>query len=117
MARILVVEDQADVLEVVIELLRNGDHEPVGVATLTDAIPLLQNEKWHVVLADLLLPDGDGREVCQEANKVQIPCGLMTGDYGLFDELQAAGIPFLPKPFREAALSSFLRPLLGSPPA
>jgi DNA-binding response OmpR family regulator len=117
MARILVVDDEPAVREIMIELLRDGNHEPAGAATIRDAVSLLRDQEWHVVLADLVLSDGDGRKICREAAKIRVPCALMTGNIEILGELDAAGIPYLPKPFSAERLFAFLRPLLEYPSA
>ncbi len=65
MARILVVEDEEDLQEVLSYNLRQAGHEPVIVGTGQEALARVAAESPDLVLLDLMLPDMSGSDVCR----------------------------------------------------
>ncbi len=65
MALVLVVEDEADVQQVMEYNLRQDGHQVLVAATGADALRLAHAAVPGVVLLDLLLPDIRGTEVCR----------------------------------------------------
>ncbi len=65
MARILVVEDEKDLQEVLTYNLRQAGHIPIVVASGRDAISAVADHHPDLVLLDLMLPDASGIEVCR----------------------------------------------------
>jgi DNA-binding response OmpR family regulator len=61
MARILIVEDEASLLRVLLVYLAEVEHyEVAGVGTMQDARDAATLGPWDAVVVDRLLPDGDG---------------------------------------------------------
>jgi two-component system phosphate regulon response regulator PhoB len=65
MARILVVEDEPDLQEVLQFNLQLAGHEVVATQRGSDAARLARAERPHVILLDLMLPDLPGMDVCR----------------------------------------------------
>jgi two-component system phosphate regulon response regulator PhoB len=65
MARILVVEDEKDLQDVLAYNLRQAGHDPVVVGAGHEAIARIASEPPDLVLLDLMLPDISGTEVCR----------------------------------------------------
>ncbi len=63
--RILIVEDEPDVLKVIAFRVKKLGHEIVVAVDGQEAIDLIQEKKPDLVLLDLLLPVIDGYEVCR----------------------------------------------------
>jgi len=63
MARILVVEDEKDLQEVLAYNLRQAGHVPILVGNGRDAISAVSEHRPDLVLLDLMLPDVSGIEV------------------------------------------------------
>ncbi len=63
MARILIVEDDANTLSGLIEILRDEGYDVVGVKTGKEALKILKNDYFDILLTDLRLPDIDGLEI------------------------------------------------------
>jgi two-component system phosphate regulon response regulator PhoB len=66
MARILVVEDEKDLQDVLSYNLRQAGHEPVVVGTGHEALDRVVSEPPELILLDLMLPDISGTEVCRK---------------------------------------------------
>jgi DNA-binding NtrC family response regulator len=111
--RILVVDDEAELLaEICFYLVRKG-HEPRGAHGVKEAITALEHEKFAAILADVRMVDGSGVDVFRVANMVD-PSLLkivMTGqatDDGL-DMMRAQGVRhFCFKPLDLKQLASAL---------
>ena len=65
MARILVVEDHADIAELITHYLFNAGHTPEVVVNGSAVVPRLIEAPADLVLLDLMLPGMDGLHVCQ----------------------------------------------------
>jgi DNA-binding response OmpR family regulator len=80
MARILIVEDEPDIVSSLQEDLRRQGHE-TGVAT-DGALGLEvgKEDTWDLILLDVMLPKMDGFDVCSELRKagVSTPIILLT---------------------------------------
>ena len=82
MARILVVEDEKDLQEVLTYNLRQAGHIPIVVASGRDAISAVADHHPDLVLLDLMLPDVSGVEVCRrlksETDTRDLPIVMVT---------------------------------------
>lgn len=66
--RILVVDDDPEIRETVIEVLEDAGYEVVGARDGVEALAQLRDpeDRWCVVLLDLMMPNMDGRTFRQE---------------------------------------------------
>ena len=85
MARILVVDDEPDIVRVVVKIMEARGHQ---VTTARDGIEALERvavDPPDVVILDLNLPRLDGYEVCKrikgEARTAHVPVVMMTAAY------------------------------------
>jgi two-component system phosphate regulon response regulator PhoB len=69
MARILVVEDESDIRDVLEYNLRRDGHEVTLTATAKDGLRLAREGRPDLVLLDLMLPDGSGTDLCKAMRK------------------------------------------------
>jgi two-component system, OmpR family, phosphate regulon response regulator PhoB len=65
MAKILVIEDEADIRQVLDYNLRSAGHEVLEAARGLDGLRLVREREPDLVLLDLMLPDMSGTEVCR----------------------------------------------------
>ena len=65
-ARILVVDDDEALAEMIGIVLRNDGFEPVFCADGGQALEVFRSSKPDLVLLDLMLPGTDGIEVCRQ---------------------------------------------------
>jgi DNA-binding NtrC family response regulator len=68
-ARILIVDDQPDVLDMMKEILDREGYETVAVGSGEEALQLT-NESFDLLLADIVMPHMGGLELIQEFRKV-----------------------------------------------
>lgn len=63
--KVLVVEDDEDILELIVYNLKKNRYEVVSTSSGEEAIALAQSEKPEIILLDIMLPDINGIEVCR----------------------------------------------------
>ncbi|MGW3243748.1 response regulator transcription factor [Streptomyces sp. NPDC001070] len=121
--RILVVEDDPALRDVLLRALRDEGFDTVPARDGATALRLVADTVDAVVL-DVGLPDADGRDVCQamRANGFLAPVLFLTAHHRLTDRLggfSAGADDYLPKPFHLAELTARLRAALrrAGPPA
>lgn len=65
-AKVLIVDDDGVCNHIMVQALRRVNLKAVGVKDPVDAIRLLQNDKFDLVLLDIMMPGMDGFEVCKQ---------------------------------------------------
>jgi len=65
MARILVVEDEPDIQEVLDYNLKRDGHDVTLTSTAKEGLRLARDRRPDLVLLDLMLPDGSGTDLCK----------------------------------------------------
>lgn len=116
--RILVVEDQAPVLQTVVLQLRRLGQEVLTATDGIEAWEILSKEPVDLLVTDLSMPRMNGLELTRRVHErfPHLPTVLMTGWGEAFreDELAALGIrAVLNKPVTLAAWQSLLRRLVS----
>ncbi|MES2377726.1 MAG: response regulator [Bacteroidota bacterium] len=105
MQRILAVDDDKDILEVLQLILEDSGYE---VETLADGHLLFDRIKQHhpdLIILDIMLGNMDGRELCRsvKANTAtrKIPVILLSASHAIANSLKQNGNPddFIAKPF------------------
>ena len=69
-ARVLIVNDDADLRESLVELLRDAGFSVRGAASGAEALDILLSSRHRLVLADLTMPGIDGRALMQQAQSI-----------------------------------------------
>jgi CheY-like chemotaxis protein len=70
---VLVVEDEADLREVMGLVLSGGGYSVQLAADAGEAIALLHSDHFDVVVTDLLMPGGGGRRVLDHTRQLPTP--------------------------------------------
>jgi DNA-binding response OmpR family regulator len=105
MRRILAVDDDKDILEVLQYILEESGYE---VETLSDGHDLFGHIKENtpdLILLDIMLGNMDGRQLCREVKAKQethdIPVILISASHNVSDSMKQKGSPdaFIAKPF------------------
>ena len=101
--RILIVDDQQSMCEMLVDTLTPNGFEVEWKTKATEAIELLKDQVFDVVLTDLKMPDMNGIEFCQEINRnhPEVPVVVMTA-FGSFEAavsaIRAGAFDFVTKP-------------------
>lgn len=103
MTRILMIEDDLELAEILTEYLEQFDFEIITEDDPFKALSILKLEEFSLVILDLTLPGMDGLEVCEEIRKRQdIPIIISSARSDLNDKVQALELgadDYLPKPY------------------
>ena len=97
-AKILVVEDDALVSEVIAAALEDT-YEIIIVENAADALAELRRGSMRLMLLDCTLPGGVDPALIPEADRIGTPVILMSGDPGRMAKLTDQPRPFVLKPF------------------
>lgn len=107
-ARLLVVEDDRQLVSLLREQLNLAGYEPVIAMTLAEAREQLADGRFDLVILDLNLPDGDGLDLAEEISAgYKTPMLMLTarGDVeSRVAGLYAGASDYLTKPFSVAEL-------------
>jgi two-component system, OmpR family, response regulator RegX3 len=77
--RVLVVEDEQSIVAPFVRALTRNGFDPVVACTAAEALRIARQADPDVVLLDLSLPDGDGRDVCRELRRESdVPIIMLT---------------------------------------
>ena len=102
--RILLVEDAVEVSAAMVDLLATRDHSADIVTNVEDAISMLTSEDFDLVVLDLNLPGGSGRELLSycKSNAIDVPVFVVSARADLEDRvglLDSGADDYLVKPF------------------
>lgn len=82
--RICVLEDNAEILEIITMILEDQDYEVHGFGTVSQFMSRFASLNPSLFLLDVMLPDGSGLEVCQSLKSAEetrdIPVVIMTAN-------------------------------------
>ncbi len=108
--RILLVEDETDVLQVNQSYLAQHGYEVFCAETLREARNLLWEYPPDLILLDVLLPDGSGYNFCQEIRKTSlVPVIFLTcmgNDSNVVTGLDRGGDDYIVKPYSLSILQA-----------
>jgi CheY-like chemotaxis protein len=121
-SRILVVDDDADVAELVEIVLQAEGHDVETVHGGQVALERLTVGTYELVICDLHMPGVHGQAVYETIRNrpAPRPVVLFMSGYRATDEkyeafLRETGLPLLPKPFTVETLRQAVRRLLAAP--
>jgi len=114
--RILIVEDEASIAEPFARLLRREGFETTVAATADEALAAARDTAPDLVLLDLALPDGDGRDVCRTLRAERdVPVIMVTARGTETDRivgLEIGADDYVVKPFSGAEVIARIRAVL-----
>jgi len=117
--RILLVDDEPDILEIVGYNLKKEDYEVVTASNGRDAIELAQSFRPHLILLDVMMPGIDGIETCEkiralpEVGNTLIAFLTARGeDYSQVAGFEAGADDYISKPIKPKILVSRIKALL-----
>jgi CheY-like chemotaxis protein len=118
MARVLVIDDEPDVVRLILKVLSARGHIVQTARDGASALTLVKQAPPDVILLDSDLPKIDGAEVCRriKTNAVteRIPIVMMTSSYIDMYEVGADGGPdaFVVRPFAREVLANVVDRIL-----
>ncbi len=114
--RVLVVEDDKEVVEVVTRALAKDDHRVVSATSVEEADACVASDTFDAIVLDLGLPDGSGMAWCKRARGrgLATPILVLTAQSAVATRvagLDSGADDFLAKPFAVAELRARVRAL------
>ena len=117
--KILIVEDEKDIVEMIEYNLKKEGYTISSVLNGEQAISLAKKERPDLIILDLMLPDIDGFEICRRLKNneitVQIPIIMLTAKSREADKvagLELGADDYLTKPFSPRELIARIRTIL-----
>lgn len=114
--RVLVVDDDADLLQLVSLIFRKAGYEVITASDGLDGISKFFMIHPHLIILDVLMPGSDGFDVCQRIRKVsEDPVIILTAlnhEQDMLKGLAAGADDFLSKPFNPDILLARARTVL-----
>ena len=121
MSKILIVEDEPKLAELVADYLKAAGYEAHSIANGLDAVPWVRNHAPELIVLDLMLPGRDGLEICKEVRGFSdVPIIMVTARVEEVDRLiglEAGADDYLCKPFSVRELVARVKALLRRPRA
>jgi two-component system OmpR family response regulator len=116
-ARVLVVDDDKDIRELLVEQLQQARYDVFQAGSVTQLRAVLKTEVIDLIVLDLSLPDGDGLKLCQalRAEGFDREIMMVTARASALDRvlgLELGADDYLTKPFEPRELLARIRNLL-----
>ena len=113
--RILLIKDEATTREIMTELLRGEGYAIDSVATASAAATCLQAIPYALVIADWVLPDGDGVDVADSAAHLGADTLVITGHISNLPDGVVERHRTLSKPLDHQEVLRVVRGAVGAP--
>lgn len=117
--KILIVDDEPDILEFLQYNLRKEGYQVVTAADGRQAIQTAEQEKPHLILLDIMMPEMDGVETCRLLRSRKefddTPIAFLTArdeDFSQIAALDVGGDDYITKPIKPRVLVSRINALL-----
>lgn len=120
--RILVVEDDASVRQIVVRVLERGGYQVVATANGAEALAWLGNGgQADLVVSDVVMPEMGGRVLAEEIRKIRPDLKVLfisgyTDDRLVREAIATSGRAFLAKPFTGMELLTKVRAVIDPAP-
>lgn len=115
-ARVLVVEDDPNVVDVVVRYLEREGFETIGVGDGREALAIADAQPPDIVVLDLMLPGLDGIEVCRRLREhTPVPVIMLTARGEEDDRIagfEVGADDYVSKPFSPRELTARVKAVL-----
>jgi DNA-binding response OmpR family regulator len=114
--RILIIDDDERLCGMLEQYLCNAGYQVESQHTARDGVHALKHKEFDALVLDLMLPDGDGLDICRDIRGFsQIPILMLTARGDTMDRilgLEMGADDYLPKPFEPRELLARLKAIL-----
>jgi DNA-binding response OmpR family regulator len=100
MARILVVDDDDAICTLIADILSVAKYDVDTAGSVKAALPLFESNYYNLLIADLMLPDGSGVRVAEEAQRRGTRTIILTAYGHRFRKADLARFSLMLKPVR-----------------
>ncbi len=116
MKKILVVDDENSVRDLIQLILKREKYEVITACDGKSALVCAKNQKPDLIVLDLMLPDISGYDVCKEIyNSLKIPIIMLTAKNEVIDKvlgLEFGADDYITKPFESMELIARVKAVL-----
>ena len=119
---ILIIDDEADILDITARRLTASGYEVMTALDYEEAFNLMRDKIPDLILLDVMMPDKDGYELCNEFKSDErtrrVPIILFTAKFGQKERLKAnaeflAADDYILKPFDSEVLLEKIKKFIG----
>lgn len=114
---VLIIDDESAVRKAIKTVLQKESMQAVSAASAAQALALLKEQSFNIILLDIMMPDQDGFSFLRSLRALQIftPVILLSGR--MEDSMQVEGLglgadDYMTKPFNKSVLISKIHALL-----
>ena len=118
-SKILVVDDEPDIVEILQYNLEKEGYQVTSAYNGKDAIETAKAERPHLIILDIMMPDMDGIETCQEIRNIpELENSLVAfltarnEDYSQIAGFDVGADDYIKKPIKPKVLTSRVKGLL-----
>lgn len=122
--RILLVDDEPDILEFVSYNLKKEDYEVFTASNGAEAIKIAKQHPPDLILMDVMMPGMDGIETCREIREIEtlkdVVVAFLTArneDYSQIAGFEVGADDYINKPIKPRVLISRIKALLRRSPS
>jgi two-component system, OmpR family, alkaline phosphatase synthesis response regulator PhoP len=110
MTKVLIVDDEPDIVDIIQILLKKKGYDAFAAYNAKQCFEILKNERPDIVLLDIMMPDVDGLEICNDIKNNDetrdIPVVMVTVKSAEED---------IKKSFKEAMCDGYIiKPIIGA---
>ena len=116
MAKILVVDDEIKIREIIKEYAEFEGYEVAQAEDGMQAVEMVKNQDFDIIIMDVMMPKLDGYSACKEIRKIkQIPVIMLSARGEEYDKLFGfeIGVDYVVKPFSPKELMARIRAVLN----
>ncbi|MGN0464943.1 MAG: response regulator transcription factor [Lachnospiraceae bacterium] len=115
--KILIVDDDISICKLLDKVMKSNELETTIATSGTDALNILKNNTFDVILVDIMLGDMEGFEVIKRVRSQGISTPIMivsgrTEDYDSLYGLSIGADDYITKPFRPVVLGAKVKALI-----
>lgn len=115
MAKIMVVEDESAIADLILVNLKLVGHTGIGVSNGNDVMDSIELHKPDLIILDIMLPGKDGFSLMKEIEPLEIPVIFLTAKEELNDKitgLKLGADDYMVKPFATIELLTRIETIL-----
>ena len=114
MAKILVVDDEIKIREIIKEYAEFEGYEVAQAEDGMQAVEMVKNQDFDIIIMDVMMPKLDGYSACKEIRKIkQIPVIMLSEEYDKLFGFEIGVDDYVVKPFSPKELMARIRAVLN----
>lgn len=116
MLKILIIEDDITIVKALSEILKSENFLPFHALSVKEAEKMTEENRFDLILLDILLPDGNGFSLCKKIKSIcDTPVIFLTAssdEFSVVTGLDMGADDYIEKPYRPRELISRIKTVL-----